>query len=157
MTQSKLFHVASSGEGGFLNAGGFWEWGSAVNRARYIALFGGSPYDSGASENYRAFSPSFRVGEFAGPFLQQFASADAVAGLELYELLQETTIPNELVIYPHEAHVFYRPSHQAAAMKLNIAWFDYWLLGIRSTDMMMVPWYERWDIMKKKWSNRKVQ
>jgi dipeptidyl aminopeptidase/acylaminoacyl peptidase len=151
MTQSKMFHAASSGEGGYLNAGAFWESGFAIARAQYDALFGGSPYDPEALENYRAFSPSFRAREFAGPLLQQYASASAGAGLELYELLQQARIPTELVFYPHEAHVFYQPSHQAAAMQLNIDWFDYWLLGKSNKDANTTERYEKWDTMRKVW------
>ena len=155
MTQSKMFHAASSGEGGYLNAGAFWEWGGASIRAQYTALFGGSPYDAEALENYRAFSPSFRARECAGPFLQQYAAETAGAGLELYELLQQAGIPTELVFYPHEAHVFYQPNHQAAAMQLNIDWFDYWLLGKKSnTDEIMAAPYGKWDEMRKAWLDK---
>jgi hypothetical protein len=55
------------------------------------------------------------------------------------------------VFYPHEAHVFYQPSHQAAAMQLNIDWFDYWLLGKSNKDANTTERYEKWDTMRKVW------
>lgn len=151
MTQSKMFKVGSSGEGGYLNAGAYWEWGAAGIRAQYRTLFGGSPYDPDALKNYRAFSPSFRAREFAGPLLQQAAAEAAGSSLELYELLQDFGIPTELVFYRHEAHVFYQPRHRVSAMKLNIDWFDYWLLGKRNSDPSMKDRYERWDAMARVW------
>jgi dipeptidyl aminopeptidase/acylaminoacyl peptidase len=156
MTQSKMFAVGSSGEGAIFNAGGYWDWGSASMRGMYRSIFGGSPYDESVQENYRRFSPSFRIKQISGPLLQQDASSTGPAALELYELLQESGVPTELVFYDHESHVFYQPRHRKSAMELNLNWLNYWLLNQRSSDPAMKALYEHWDEMARRWNARKV-
>jgi dipeptidyl aminopeptidase/acylaminoacyl peptidase len=151
MTQSKMFKVCSSGDGGYLNAGNFWIWGMALGRGQYRGIFGGSPFDESASANYRRLSPSFRTREFAGPLLQQNAMGSGFMGLELYELLQETNVPTELVLYSGESHLFHEPVHRMAAMALNQYWMDYWLLDKRSSEPNMKARYQHWDELAKAW------
>jgi dipeptidyl aminopeptidase/acylaminoacyl peptidase len=154
MTQSKLFKVASDGDAGGWNAGVFWAYGSLEYRHSYELLYGGSPYDPRYLENYRRYSPSMRVAEFAGPLLQQFTAANAPVGLELHSLLQDAGVPTELVSFPHESHIFWQPRHRFYAMQRNLDWFDYWLLGKRRAGAEEAAQYARWDEMAKKWTAR---
>jgi hypothetical protein len=67
------------------------------------------------------------------------------------QLLKEAGVPTELVVYPHEAHVFVDPARRAAAMELNLDWFNYWLLGVRDPSNDKTEQYKRWDGMASSW------
>jgi hypothetical protein len=57
--------------GGF-TAGLYWAGGWAPSRIMYQQMYGGSPYDAAAFENYRNVSASFRTDHFAGPYYSYF-------------------------------------------------------------------------------------
>jgi dipeptidyl aminopeptidase/acylaminoacyl peptidase len=143
MTQSKTFKAGSAGDAAWFSASGYFD-GDASTRNFYTAIFGGSPYDEKALENYRKLSPSFRAREFSGPLLQQFAASSVFTALEMNALLTEAHIPTELVYYIHESHLFHEPRHRAAAMELNLDWFDYWLNGREYSDPAKAEQYQRW-------------
>jgi len=148
MTQSTTFKAGSAGDANWFTAGGYY-LGDASTRNFYTAIFGGSPYDEKALENYRKLSPSFRAREFSGPLLQQFAAPSVFTGLEINAILTEAHIPTELVYYVHESHLFHEPRHRAAAMELNLDWFDYWLNGRENPDPVKAEQYQRWSKSKK--------
>jgi dipeptidyl aminopeptidase/acylaminoacyl peptidase len=156
LSLSRSFSVGSAGDASWFSASGYWDSGQLSTRNLYKSVFGGSPYDERAVKNYKAFSPSFRTGQFSGPLLQQFAGATAATGLELDALLQDEGVPTELVYYPGETHLFSRPTDRAAAMRLNLDWFNYWLQGRRSGYASGSETYGRWDVMRKAWQDRKV-
>jgi hypothetical protein len=155
MTQSQMFRVAVEGDAGGYTAGLYWGEGWAPTRELYRQMYGGSPYDPPALENYRQLSVSLRTRSFAGPLLQLFAEANGAGGLELNALLQDSGTPTELVVYPHENHIFWHPRRRQAAMQSSTDWFNYWLRGIRDKDLRKEEQYTRWDAMAAKWELRK--
>jgi dipeptidyl aminopeptidase/acylaminoacyl peptidase len=146
VTQSKTFTAASSGESGVLNAGLYWLAGTKEFRDFNNSIFGGSPFE--AKTNWESLSPSLNTEKISVPFLQQFSSLSAHAGLELYSALREKNIPTDLVIYPDESHIFFQPKHRAAAMRLNLDWFDYWLQGKEDPAPEKQEQYARWRKMR---------
>jgi dipeptidyl aminopeptidase/acylaminoacyl peptidase len=150
MTHSAAFSVASSADATWWDAGGFWG-GPAFVRNVYKNLLGGTPFDPGAFANYLAFSPSARASSFAGPLLQQFTLVSAKDAIEMNQLLKDAKVPTELFVYPSEAHIFWQPRHREAAMKQNLDWFNFWLIGKRDPDADKIREYARWDQMSADW------
>lgn len=145
MTQSRAFRAASSGDGGYLEPSGYF-----LNTASYQAIYGGSPYDPVAVPRYQRLSPTFRVGQAAGPVLQQVARGSS-GQLEFHVALRAAGVPSELVHYPAESHIFYRPSNRLRAMQENLDWFDFWLLGTQDPDPAKAAQYARWRAMRTQW------
>jgi dipeptidyl aminopeptidase/acylaminoacyl peptidase len=154
MTQSKLFHAAVEGDAGGFTAGAYWAGGWAPTRVMYQQMYGGSPYDAAALENYRKASVSFRTDQFAGPLLQLFSKRAGPVGLELHFLLRDAGIPTDLIFFPHENHVFWGPQRRVAAMQDTLDWFDYWLLGKKDQDPQKANLYSQWDSMRSNWQQR---
>lgn len=142
MTQSRMFNVASSGDGGYLEPSAYF-----TNRDTYRAVYGGSPYDPAAVSRYQRLSPTFRASLAAGPILQQVATGYH-AQLELHVALREAGVPSEIVQYPGESHLFHKPSNRLAAMQENIDWFDFWLLGKEDPDPAKSGQYARWRALR---------
>jgi dipeptidyl aminopeptidase/acylaminoacyl peptidase len=150
MTQSKMFHAASVGDGASnTNADGYWSWGSLGSAAWYTSIYGGSAYDTDPQVrgNYRQFSPTFRSNVFAGALLEQCTANQATYGLERLAMLRQAGIPMELDFFPNESHLFWHPRHVAAAMQRTLDWFDYWLLGEKDSDPSKTEQYARWQAM----------
>jgi dipeptidyl aminopeptidase/acylaminoacyl peptidase len=149
LSHSRLFQAGSSGDTDFYSAGTYWA--SAGTARTYNTIFGGSPLNPEWFPNYLAFSPSARPRQFSGPLLQQFTEDGAAGGFELFQALRQAGIPTELIFYQDESHIFHQPRHRASAMQLNLAWFNYWLLGRRDPDQEKIDLYSRWDKMARKW------
>lgn len=143
VTQSLLFRAASSGDGGYLEPAGYATAGSS-----YDAVYGGAPL-SAAIDNYRRFAPSLNAGRVCAAVLQQVASASPPQ-IELFEALRAAKAPTQISHYPgataasDETHVFYLPSNRLLAMRENMAWFDYWLLGRHDVDAPFPKQTEGW-------------
>ena len=143
---SKLFRAASSGDGGFLEPEGY-----SSARHSYNAIFGGSPL-SVHIDQYRHFAPSLNVDKTCTPVLQQVAAASPTQ-IALYEALRAEHVPTQITYYPgasaasDESHVFQIPGNRLLAMRENIAWFDYWLLGSRDLDAPFPERVMEWDRM----------
>jgi len=154
ISHSVVFSAASFGDDPGVTPSGFWS-GGALSRNWLKTLYGGSPYDPSALENYRKYSTAFRVKQVRAPLLQQFAATGPM-GLESDQIFKDSSIPTELVDYPGESHIFYAPRHRASSMVRNLDWFNYWLLGKRDPDAAKADQYSRWDAMAARW-NRSVQ
>jgi dipeptidyl aminopeptidase/acylaminoacyl peptidase len=153
ISHSTVFSAASSADSNWYDAGGFWAGGKFA-RSVYTNLFGGSPFDPHAAEQYRQFSPSARPEKFAGPLLQQFAAGDAKDAIELDQMLRHAGVPTELIFFPDESHIFWHPRHRAAAMEQNVDWFDYWLQGRMDPAVGKAEQYRRWTALRDIWQRR---
>ncbi|MBL8271690.1 prolyl oligopeptidase family serine peptidase [Steroidobacter sp.] len=151
LSQSKTFKAGANGDAGGWGPGGFWFTGSDNIVGLYRGMFGGSPYDARAVDNYRKHSAVFRAEQFSGALLQQSAARSAMFGLELHMMLREAKVPNEFVFFPEEAHIFWHPQRRAAAMNRSLDWFNYWLLGKRDASPDKLDQYARWDAMANEW------
>jgi len=156
VSHSHVFRAASIGDDAWWDAGGYWG-GEAVDRYAYDSLFGGPPFDPRAEANYLKYSPSARTTQITCAILQEFSGHQAHEALELNELLLHAQIPTELVVYPAEAHIFYRPRDRAMAMQRNLEWFNYWLRGKRDGNPVDPGEYQRWDKMALRWAVCKAE
>lgn len=143
VTQSRLFRAASSGDGGYLEPAGY-----ATSGSSYDAVYGGAPL-SDAIDSYRRFAPSLNANRVCAAVLQQVASASP-SQIEMFEALRAAKAPTQISYYPgataasDETHVFYLPSNRSLAMRENIAWFDYWLLGRNDAEAPFPTQIEGW-------------
>lgn len=148
VVNSKLFRAASSGDGGFLEPQGY-----SSARSSYNAIYGGSPLSKHIGE-YLRFAPSLNADKICTPILQQVAAASPTQ-LEFYEALRAQHVPTQITYYPgqnaasDESHVFRVPENRLLAMRENIAWFDYWLLGKRDSEAPFPERFVEWDRMAK--------
>ncbi len=149
LSQSKLFRAGSAGDSSWFSASGYW---LGISRNLYSSVFGGSPFDPKAIDNYRKLSPSFRTGEFSGALLQEFTTRSAYSGVELDTLLREADVPTDLVFYLDETHILWHPKRRAASMSLNFDWFNFWLLGSEDTAREKTAQYARWRVLREKWN-----
>lgn len=147
VTNSNMFRAASSGDGGFLEPAGY-----ATGRSSYDAVYGGAPLGENI-ERWRRFAPSLNAGKVCAAVLQQVASASP-SQIELFEALRAAGVATQISYYPgataasDETHVFYLTSNRLRAMRENIAWFDYWLLGQRDADAPFPDQMANWDRLK---------
>lgn len=145
MTQTTTFKAASSGDGSHLEPFIY------PATPTFKAIFGGSPLGPHI-DNYRALSPSLRANYACGAVLEQMAAPYAAA-TDFYNALREAGVPAQISLYPgenqatNETHVFHIPSNRIAAMRENIAWFDFWLLGREDTDLVEKDRLEHWKRM----------
>lgn len=149
MTQSTMFRAASSGDGGFLEPVSY-----ADAQRSYDGIFGGSPYGKNL-EHYLQLSPSLRADKVCGAILQQMAGPYAGA-LDFFSALRTASVPTQISLYPGESpasdetHIFHIPSNRALAMRENLAWFDFWLLGTRDAGMPFPERYPDWEAASRK-------
>ncbi len=146
ITQSRAFKVASSGDGHFLEPAIY-----PISIRSYGAIFGGPP--SGRFlENYLRISPSLRAGLVCAPVLQQVAGPHAGA-IDFHVALRSAGVPAQISMFPgettatEETHLFHIPSNRLLAMRENLAWFDFWLLGKRDSDAAFSDHVDRWAAM----------
>ncbi|WP_129774476.1 prolyl oligopeptidase family serine peptidase [Peristeroidobacter soli] len=151
MSHSKLFKAGANGDAGGWMPSGYWAGGTDNYVGLYQGMFGGSPYDPRAVENYRKHSAVFRVDQFSGAMLQQSAARSSMFGLELHMMLRLAKVPNEFVFFPDESHIFWHPQRRAAAMNRSFDWFNYWLIGKRDASPDKSDQYARWDAMAREW------
>lgn len=146
ITQSRHFKVASSGDGHFLEPAIY-----PISVRSYGAIFGGPP--SGPYlENYLRISPSLRAGLVCAPVIQQVAGPHAGA-IDFHVALRAAGVPAQISMYPgettatEETHLFHIPSNRLLAMRENLAWFDFWLLGKRDPEAPFSEHLDRWAAM----------
>lgn len=148
VSQTDAFRAASSGDGGYLEPAGYM-----AAAASYNPVYGGAPLSENF-EAYRSFAPSLNADKICAPHLQQVAAASPTQ-IELFEALQNAGVPSQISFYPganaasDETHIFYIPDNRLLAMRENIAWFDYWLLGKRDPGMPFPERLAEWDRMAK--------
>lgn len=153
LTNSRLFRAASSGDGGFLEPSGY-----AGARASYDPVYGGGPLGDHI-DHYRRFAPSLNADKICAAVLQQVASASP-SQIDFYEGLRDAHVATQLSYYPgaspasDETHLFHIPSNRLLAMRENLAWFDYWLRGVRDPDAPFPERIAQWDRLADAGRNR---
>lgn len=146
ITQSEHFKVASSGDGHFLEPAIY-----PISIRSYGAIFGGPPAGQ-YLEHYLRISPSLRADRVCAPVIQQVAGPHAGA-IDFHVALRAAGVPAHISMYPgettatEETHLFHIPSNRLLAMRENLAWFDFWLLGKRDPDAPFSEHFDRWAAM----------
>ncbi|MFP1130215.1 prolyl oligopeptidase family serine peptidase [Asticcacaulis sp. W401b] len=144
VTQSDLFRVASSGDGGYFAPSSYWTEG--INPTQQM-LFGGSPYDAAARKNWERAAPVFRAGNVRAAVLFQAARVLS-SRVDFFQALRACKKPAEFGFFPDETHLLHVPSNRAVAMTQNLEWFDFWLKGEESGDPVKAQQYMRWRRMR---------
>ena len=102
------------------------------------------PFEGEGKAYWKANSLAFNADLPKVPLLMQLADHEYILGLESYTVLRNHHWPVELYSFPGEYHLKTQAAHRAAIYQRNLAWFDYWLRGIRAPNMALEV-YERWD------------
>ena len=94
-----------------------------------IPYFGASVYDDPAV--YAKSAPINYIKQAKTPMLLVAGDRDAevpvTQSYELWHALRDRGVPTQLVIYPGEGHLFYKPADQQDVSKRIAGWFDKWL------------------------------
>ena len=94
-----------------------------------IPYFGASVYDDPAV--YAKSSPINYIKQVKTPTLMVAGDRDAevpvTQSYEYWHALRDRGVPTQLVIYPGEGHLFYKPADQQDVARRITAWFDRWL------------------------------
>ena len=94
-----------------------------------IPYFGASVYDDPAV--YAKSSPINYIKQVKTPTLMVAGDRDAevpvTQSYEYWRALRTLGVPTQLVIYPGEGHLFYKPADQLDVSRRITAWFDKWL------------------------------
>ena len=93
-----------------------------------IPFFGASVYDDPAV--YQKSDPIHFVKKVKAPTLILVGDSDGEVpmpqSIEWYHALQSMNIPTQLVVYPNEGHVFYKPADARDYTIRMLRWFDQW-------------------------------
>jgi dipeptidyl aminopeptidase/acylaminoacyl peptidase len=96
-----------------------------------LPYFGSSVYDDPAV--YAKSSPINYIKQVKTPTLMLAGDRDAevpvTQSYEYWHALRDLGVPTQLVIYPGEGHLFYKPADQQDTFKRVTGWFDKWLGG----------------------------
>jgi len=97
----------------------------------FVGYFGDVPWK--ARPLYERHSPVFAAHHIVTPTLFQHSENDRripwTQSLQVYNVLKETGVPTELVVYPRQQHLITDPRMNAESMRRNVLWFDRWLKG----------------------------
>jgi len=124
-TQTSLFAAAVAGAGlsdwrSYYGLNDIDEW--------MIPFFGASVYDDPAV--YRKSDPIQFVKNVKTPTLILVGDRDGEVpmeqSIEWYHALETMKVPTELVVYPNEGHVFYKPDDARDYTLRMLDWFDRW-------------------------------
>jgi dipeptidyl aminopeptidase/acylaminoacyl peptidase len=126
LTQTNRFKAAVSGAG-------LSDWKSYYGTNEIdtwmIPYFGASVYDDPAV--YAKSSPINYIKQVKTPTLMVAGDRDAevpvTQSYEYYHALRDRNVPTQLVIYPGEGHLFYKPADQQDVFRRITAWFDKYL------------------------------
>jgi dipeptidyl aminopeptidase/acylaminoacyl peptidase len=126
LTQTNRFKAAVSGAG-------LSDWlsyyGTNEIDTWMIPYFGASIYDDPAV--YAKSSPINYIKQVKTPTLMVAGDRDAevpvTQSYEYWHALRDHGVPTQLVIYPGEGHLFYKPADQQDVFRRVTGWFDRWL------------------------------
>ncbi len=93
-----------------------------------IPFFGASVYDDAAV--YQKSDPIHFLKNVKTPTLILVGDRDGEVpmpqSIEWYHALQAMKVPTEMVVYPNEGHVFYRPEDARDYTVRTLRWLEYW-------------------------------
>jgi len=94
-----------------------------------IPFFGASVYDDPAV--YQKSDPIHFVKNVKTPTLILVGDRDGEVpmpqSIEWYHAMQAMKVPTQMVVYPNEGHVFYRPADARDYTLRSLQWFEQWL------------------------------
>jgi len=126
LTQTSRFKAAVAGAGlsdwlSYYGTNGIDTW--------MLPFFGKSVYDDPAV--YAKSSPITFIKNVHTPALMLGGAQDdevpITQSYEYWHALKDLHVPAQLVVYPGEGHLFYKPADQIDAFRRIAGWFDHWL------------------------------
>lgn len=93
---------------------------------------------------YRSASDALNAGKICAPLLVQTDEGEYQFGLEYYGALRLDRAPAEVIVFPDEAHIFWRPQELLLLEKRNIEWFRFWLQNYVAGKPWQHDRYSRW-------------
>jgi dipeptidyl aminopeptidase/acylaminoacyl peptidase len=126
VTQTNRFRAAVAGAG-------LSDWLSYYGENKIdqwmIPYFGASVYED--PKVYAKSAPINYITKAKTPTLVVVGDSDgecpAPQSFEFWHALKTLGVPTELVVYPHEGHLFANPAHNRDVMERTIAWFNRYL------------------------------
>jgi dipeptidyl aminopeptidase/acylaminoacyl peptidase len=126
VTQTNRFHAAVAGAG-------LSDWLSYYGENKIdqwmTPFFGATVYDDPAV--YAKSAPITFIKNAKTPTLVVVGDSDGECpppqSYEFWHALKTIGVPTQLVIYPHEGHVFADPAHSRDVMERAVAWFNQYL------------------------------
>lgn len=98
-----------------------------------IPFFGASVYD--VPDVYRKSDPIHFVKNVNTPTLILVGDSDGEVpmeqSLEWYHALKTMKVPTQMVVYPNEGHVFYKPADARDYSLRTLQWFDDWFAKVK--------------------------
>jgi dipeptidyl aminopeptidase/acylaminoacyl peptidase len=126
LTQTNRFRAAVAGAGlsnwlSYYGTNGIDTW--------MIPFFGASVYDDPAI--YAKSSPMTYITNVHTPTLMVGGTLDdevpITQSYEYWHALRALHVPAQLVVYPGEGHLFFRPADQLDVSRRIVGWFDRWM------------------------------
>lgn len=109
----------------------------------------GYPFPTERDDGFwRSISLALNASRTSPPLLMQLSDDEYLTALESFTALRHAGAAVDLYIFPDEHHIKWQPSHRLAIYQRNIAWFDFWLKGIRSSDGAMAQDVTRWEQLR---------
>ncbi|MEO9133096.1 MAG: Atxe2 family lasso peptide isopeptidase [Sphingomonas sp.] len=97
---------------------------------------------------WRDYSLAANAGHIRTPLLLQSPDGEFRLALETFNTLQLKGAPVDMYVFPDEHHVKWHPVHRLAVYNRVMAWFDFWLRDIVSTDPVEAAEMGRWLRLK---------
>lgn len=97
---------------------------------------------------WKPMSLAAKAAKFKTPLLIEAADSEYRLALETVSALDDHGAPVELRVFPDEYHVKWHPVHRLAIYERNIAWFDFWLKGLRSDESGRAAEMARWEALR---------
>lgn len=106
------------------------------------------PAGADSREFWRAQSIAVNADHLRVPLLMNLSDGEFRLAQEPFAALKAHGAPVEMYVYPDEWHTKNRPAHRLAIYGRNIAWFDFWLLGLETSDPERAAEIARWKAMR---------
>jgi dipeptidyl aminopeptidase/acylaminoacyl peptidase len=96
---------------------------------------------------WRGYSIAATADKVTTPLLIQVPDDEYRLALETFGTLEVRHAPVDMFVFPDEYHWKWHPAHRLAIYRRNLAWFDFWLRGVRSSDPAEAQDIKRWAAM----------
>lgn len=121
--------------------------------AASAARWGYPPPGEDGREFWRPQSLALAAGRIRVPLLLQVSDAEVRGAAEAFAALKAHGAPVEMYVFADENHIKSHPVHRLAIYSRSVAWFDYWLRGVRTADPARQAELGRWDAMRPRHSD----
>jgi dipeptidyl aminopeptidase/acylaminoacyl peptidase len=147
MTRNKIFAASSFAEGWsnwFLSSE---LMSGSLNREVQDAVLGATSAD--APDQYVRMSPDLHFrGMRTANLFEAGIMSQAMLMLGMVKASAQTSVPNELIVYPRTGHVVTIPRLMEESANRNLDWFRFWLKGEENSNPKDTEQYRRWRAQK---------